>query len=233
MKNGCYLGAAVLACALALPGSAATITEVGDAGQLLLTAQSANSMPGGTALTNIYGAIGTGDADLYKIYLTGGQTFSATTTLSFSANAFDTQLFLFDSAGIGVYANDDSEDSPPQSTLPASISLTPSASGIYYLAISGSGYLPLSSGGFIFPVTGGLLDQSGGIQNAVGPTGPGGALALNGWSSTSSEVGDYDIALTGAQFLPSQEAAVPEPSAVALTGLGLAVLGLALRRRSA
>jgi hypothetical protein len=128
-----------------------------------------------------------------------------------------------------VYANDDDPSSPPQSTLPAGISFTPAASGLYYLAIAGTGFMPVSSGGFIFPVSGGLLDQSGGIQNSVGPTGPGGASALNGWSSVSSESGDYDIALTGAQFLPA--AAVPEPASMWLLCGGVAA-GM-LRRRFA
>jgi len=203
--------------------------EAGDAGQSLATAQLVASMPPGTTLTNIQGTLeafsaGFG-ADIYKIFLTGGQTFSATTD-SNSTNFFDTQLFLFDSTGLGVYANDDDPNNPPQSTLPAGITFTPSVSGIYYLAISGTGFMPVSAGGFIFPVSGGFLDQSGGIQNAVGATGPGGASPLSGWSSSSSEVGAYDIALTGAQFL-----AAPEPGAEWLVAGGLALVGVIRRYR--
>jgi hypothetical protein len=111
------------------------------------------------------GFLEAGGADVFKIFLTGGQTFSATTSASSLAfNNFDSQLFLFDSAGLGVYANDDDTTSPPQSTLPSAIAFTPAAAGIYYLAIAGSGFLPLSGGGFIFPELGGLLDQSGGIR---------------------------------------------------------------------
>jgi len=217
------LAAMVLTAGLALP---ATITEIGDAGELTGTAQAADSQPGGTSLTNIYGFLESGGADLFRIYLTGGQTFSATTTLSGSANFFDSQLFLFDSTGLGIYANDDDENSPPQSTLPASISFTPSTSGVYFLAISGSGYLPGSVGGYIFPVTGGLLDPG-----VVGPTGPGGASPLSTWSSISSETGDYDIALTGAEFLPSAVGEIPEPSTTILLGAGLAAVAM-LRRKA-
>jgi hypothetical protein len=219
------LASAVLSAGLALP---ATITEIGDAGELLGTAQVADSQPGGTSLTNIYGFLESGGADLFRIYLTGGQTFSATTTLSGDANFFDSQLFLFDSAGMGIYANDDDDNSPPQSTLPASISFTPSASGTYYLAISGSGYLPASAGGSIFPVSGGLLDPTSGV---VGPTGPGGGSALSTWLSTSSENGDYDIALTGAEFVPSAVGEIPEPSTTILLGAGLTAVAL-LRRKA-
>src|SRR5262249_47492303 len=130
------------------PIFAGSLLEIGDAGESLLTAQIANSLPGGTPLTDILGTLEPGGADLFKIYLTGGQTFSATTTQSFLLNAFDSQLFLFDSTGKGVYANDDDPNSPPQSTLPSGIIYTPNASGLYYLAISGSGYLPVSATGF-------------------------------------------------------------------------------------
>jgi hypothetical protein len=218
------LGTVLVAASMSLTAFATNIySETGDAGQSLSSAQFVNLQPGGTALDAIRGVLDAGDADIFAIYLTGGRTFSATTTASsLLFNTFDTQLFLFNSSGVGVYANDDDPSSPPQSTLPAAISLTPSASGIYYLAISGSGYLPVSSGGFIFPVSGGLLDPSGGSSGAVGPTGPGGSSLLSGWFSTSSESGGYEIILTGAQFLP--DTGVPEPSTGLLLGAGLTVL---------
>ena len=218
----------VAALALISVGSAVAATiyvENGDAGDLPLGAQVVT--PGGNPLDHILGNLsGTNDnADMFSILLTGGKAFSATTTLSLTANFFDTELFLFDSTGRGVYANDDDLNSPPQSTLPANISFTPNVSGIYYLVIAGSAYLPRNASGFIFPVSGGFLDQSGGVQGAVGPTGPGGASPLTAWSSISSERGAYDIALTG--VLTS----VPEPSTGLLIGAGIWALGVRRRLR--
>lgn len=218
----------VAALALISVGSAVAATiyvENGDAGDLPLGAQVVT--PGGNPLDHILGNLsGTNDnADMFSILLTGGKAFSATTTLSLTANFFDMELFLFDSTGRGVYANDDDLNSPPQSTLPANISFTPNVSGIYYLVIAGSAYLPRNASGFIFPVSGGFLDQSGGVQGAVGPTGPGGASPLTAWSSISSERGAYDIALTG--VLTS----VPEPSTGLLIGAGIWALGVRRRLR--
>ena len=218
----------VAALALISVGSAVAATiyvENGDAGDLPLGAQVVT--PGANPLDHILGnQSGTNDnADMFSILLTGGKAFSATTTLSLTANFFDTELFLFDSTGRGVYANDDDLNSPPQSTLPANISFTPNVSGIYYLVIAGSAYLPRNASGFIFPVSGGFLDQSGGVQGAVGPTGPGGASPLTAWSSISSERGAYDIALTG--VLTS----VPEPSTGLLIGAGIWALGVRRRLR--
>ena len=46
------------------------------------------------------------DQDLYRVCLAGGGTFSATTV---GGTELDTQLFLFDADGLGVYGNDDSQ----------------------------------------------------------------------------------------------------------------------------
>ncbi|MGH9628255.1 MAG: hypothetical protein ACRD7E_07945, partial [Bryobacteraceae bacterium] len=122
---------------------------------------------------------------------------------------------LFDSAGLGVYANDDDPGSPPQSGLPAFVSLTPSASGTYYLAIAGASFNPVSSGGRIFPE----IDFSEVVStDLLPPAGPGGGAPLAGWISASNQIGAYSIDLTGARF-------IPEPSyALVLLVLGLFVL---------
>ena len=80
-------------------------TESGDAGQTLATAQNAGAFPG-TAST-ISGTIANGnDADLYSFNL------AATTTLQFAltstTNGIDTGLFLFNSTGQALFANNDS-----------------------------------------------------------------------------------------------------------------------------
>jgi len=221
MRIKCMALLALCGLSTASAFAANTYVESGDAGQTIATAQAVGTLPGGSPLDAIRGTLTSG-ADLYQIYLTGGQAFSATTTASSLAyNSFDTELFLFNSAGLGVYANDDSAASPPQSTLPASHAFAPSASGVYYLAIAGAGYTPVSAGGAIF-------DAFFATSDVVGPTGAGGTAPLASWSSVSSETGDYEIVLTGAQFLPT---AVPEPASALLLLAGLAASATLSRRR--
>ena len=88
------------------PAGAAVVTESGDAGNRSLTAQSAIPVD---PLTQITGTLdGRPDEDLYRICIAGGGTFSATTEGT-PGTLNDTQLFLFDESGLGVYANDDTE----------------------------------------------------------------------------------------------------------------------------
>jgi hypothetical protein len=160
---------------------ALAVPEIGDAGDLPLIAQEPG--PAGT-LTSIEGASSsTGDRDMYKVCLRGGGTFSATTV---DRAGFDTQLFLFDSQGLGVYANDDALGSL-QSLLPAGHLLTPQAAGVYYLAVTPFNWDPHSDTGPIFPT-----------GNVVGPTDTYGALPISGWSADDQLEGNaYTIALEG------------------------------------
>ena len=214
-----YLAVAAVAALGATASHASLIyNEVGDAGEVIASAQ---SILGTGALDAIQGSLQTSSpsdyADLFAIYLTSGQTFSATTTMSsLSYNNFDTALFLFDGAGFGLLANDD--DGGPQSTLSGFV---PSYSGLYYLAIAGAGYDPISAGGSIFPsmIFGGQF----------GPTGPGGAQPLSGWQSITSEWDAYEIVLTGASYVT---ASVPEPSSSLLVGSALAAVVVTRRRRA-
>lgn len=211
-----YLALAAACTCLAAPAAhAITYVEVGDAGQTIGTAQ---AVAGPGAIDAIRGSLltssSTDRADLFAIYLTAGQAFSATTTASSLAfNDFDTTLFLFSGSGLGLLASDD--DAGPQSTISG---FMPSTSGVYYLGIAGAGYNPISAGGSIFPVL------SGGGQ--FGPTGPGGGQPLIGWNSTTSEGDAYEVRLTG--VLAS---AVPEPASAWTLLAGLMVCGAHLARR--
>ena len=150
---------------LALPAGAFAASEDGDAGDLPGTAQDLTSAP----VDAIDGSIGgDSDQDLYRVCLEGGGGFSATTV---GGSELDTQLFLFDADGLGVYANDDSE-ATRQSTLPALDPRTPAAPGIYLLAVTPYDRDPRSPAGAIFPAGGGVL----------GPTGPGASQPLSGWA---------------------------------------------------
>jgi PEP-CTERM motif len=186
-------------------------SEVGDAGSLPGAAQGTSGSP----LTSISGTIADGnDADMYQIFIGSPGTFSAT-TVGTGGTLADTQLFLFDASGLGIYANDDFVGL--RSTLPAGDANSPTSSGVYYLVISGFNRDPVSAGGRIFPDT---------FVGVFGPTGPGGGSPISGYTGTGG-TGTYTINLTGAE--PSDVAAVPEPATLALVGSGL--VGLLARRR--
>lgn len=180
-------------------------TESNDTGESLAAAVDITTnemMP----LASISGSL-SGDADLFKIFLTGEQTFSATTASSRTAEipvnqalgipievVIDPKIFLFDEQGNAVYANDDLFGAT-QSVLPSGPGgFSPRASGLYYLGISGTGYEAISADGQIFP--------SEPFDQVVGPTGPGSGSPLTGFAGdTSKSSGEYTISLTGAQTI--------------------------------
>lgn len=179
--------------------SAATWSEGLDAGDLPATAQS----PSGTgALTTISGVLPStddNDVDMYRICITDPGAFSAKT----AGTITDPQLFLFDSAGLGVEARDDIvEATARQSDLTAGNPHSPTSPGIYHLAVSRWDNDALSSGGLIFP--GGTIgDGTAGM--VVGPTGPGGGSPVSAWTGNGDAANEdggtsYSIALTGTAF---------------------------------
>src|SRR5450755_2478086 len=105
---------------------AQVFTEVGDAGQTPGTAQTTpfNIGPAGGQWT-IFGTIGGAqDADVYRVtlnapFLVSASTVNPLTAASGGPGGLDTQLFLFDSAGHPIFANNDANGTTLQSTLPA------------------------------------------------------------------------------------------------------------------
>lgn len=189
--------------------SAAAWAESGDAGDLLATAQ----IPvGPDPLDSISGTIFTSvDKDMYRIKITDPATFSATVIAGGSLT--DTQLFLFDAGGFGVYGNDDPVAANPLSMLPASHPLGPMAAGTYYLAISGPDNDPTTGGVEIFD------DVNPGVQSAAGP-------AIDGWTQTVSVFGGtYTIQLTGAGFANGKSVPPLGPWGLALLTVALGVQG--------
>lgn len=208
---------------------ATAFTETDDADESPSTAQVIP--PESSLLESISGTLSGFDdpADLFQIFLTGGQSFSATTV---GGAEFDTRLFLFDANGAGVYFNDDASSDTLQSTLPANSSFTPTESGTYYLGISGFDYNPVNTeGDRIFPT---LADfpidtPSDTIFTGVyGPTGPGGNSVLGGFDGAIlDEGGSYAIALTGVQ---TGAESIPEPTS-ALALFVVAASGAVLQQR--
>jgi hypothetical protein len=189
----------------AAAGAQADWAEVGDAGALPGTAQ---SVTGGGPLTNITGTLASADADMFAVFILGAFT---ATTVGTTGTVSDTQLFLFDSAGRGVLANDDASNLTSRSTISGTL-----APGIYYLAITEFNLDPVSSGGAIFP---------GAFQGLHGPTGSGGASPITGWSASTPAGGTYQIDLAGVSIVPLPPAAFAGFSG--LTG----VIGFSVIRR--
>ena len=157
--------------------------EQDDAGDVPSIAQ----MPiGEGSLSGIVGWIDGSDADMYAIDICDVGTFSATARVF---TAFDTQLFLFNSDGIGVAANDDSGGTL-QSTVTNRWVTMP---GLHYLAITRYNRDPVDEAGqLIFPSTPFADEHTN--------TGPGGANPVFGWLGTTSGVSQYTISLGGACY---------------------------------
>lgn len=219
---------AVFALLLALGGTLPSVHaagiwgESGDAGDVPGTAQDTVG-PGAQALVQIQGNYTSDTADVYRITITDGNAFSATTE---GGALWDTMLTIFDDTGKGVLQNDDTSGASKRSTLPAGQGLP---AGTYLLAISNfscdpSGVAPPPNPAvdvYIFPRT-----ENGNASTTLrGPdtANNGDKVTLDKWDNTSSG-GNYTIFLTGATFgtdsgnqqpvIDSGPFAVPNPAAV-------------------
>lgn len=163
--------------------------------------------------------------DLFEIRIDGSTPFSAT-TIGQVSNIFDTQLFLFDAAGKGVYANDNASDFTTKSLLDPT---TTPAPGLYFLGIATYGAVPRSGSGATFDIFDNPIDDTSGSVSFTGLKGPksGATGPLTNWflSGANVETGYYSIALTGASYA---SAPVPEASTTVSFGLLLALGGLVI-----
>ena len=183
--------AVAVAVSLGLAPSAFAVSEIGDAGDLPSTAQDLGS----GAVTSILGSFpGGGDVDVYRVCLTDGASFSAATT-TVGAPPLDTQLFLLDANGFGVYSNDDAAIGQRSSRLPSNHRFSPTAPGVYYIALSSFNNDPQSDAGEIFPD---LFSMSLYPDMVVDAAGVGADEPIVGWSGpTRGPPGLYRITVTG------------------------------------
>lgn len=182
-------------------------------------------------LIDITGALaGAGDVDMYCIEVLT-PSFAAWTeaayppgTLGPAGAAFDSQLWLFNSAGMAIMHSDDTTLSPlsgmgiAQPNPVAGPVPPPIVPGIYMLAISQYDIDALDAGGL-------EIWSDLPFAGYSGPDGPG-APFFGGWTGGGAPGGAgggaYHIVLAGATYCT-----VPAPGAAALLGLG----GLMAARR--
>ncbi|MFO0839053.1 MAG: DVUA0089 family protein [Phycisphaerae bacterium] len=166
------------------PPPPGTYVENGDAGDLPGTAQQAT---GSGSLTTIIGTFGANDIDMYEIDICDSASFSATTV---GGATVDTQLFLFDTTGLGVTFDDDSAG-VLQSTITSQFL---AGSGRYLLAITRYNLDPIDASAQLL-----WINTPFDVERA--PDGPGAANPVASWTGTTVS-GSYSITLTGACFIP-------------------------------
>jgi hypothetical protein len=212
---------AVLSLSLCLGGRAfAGIIAANNAGALPASAEDLSLL----FPTEITGTLDfPNGVSMFKIELSA-PVFSAITVLPPAHGVPDTELFLFDSTGVGVYMNDEMTFSNTQSCLPSLAGnpcpsvrngVGPASDGVYYLAITRSANLPVGAHGELFaPLL--STDVAGPVLNDP----------ITGWdgavnTSPNFDQINYDIILQGA---------VPEPPLWMVTA-GAVLVFILLRRR--
>jgi len=125
----------------------------------------------------------------------------------------DTQLFLFDSIGRGVWANDEAPGVPNSSIIAAPVL----AAGQYFIGLSGFDYDPYSGVGVMFP-----------SAPFTGQFGPSNLASLDHWAKYSGHHG-----LAGHYVINFNAISVAEPSALVLFGLMFGALALTYRKKLA
>ncbi len=165
-----------------------------DAGDMISTAA---ATPGEGALNAIYASLDANDTDIFAINICDPANFSATTNPLVEGGTADTQLFLFDSAGIGITHDDDIPDGQPGDDTGlsrlGSDFVSALAPGVYYLAVTSYNRDPVDAGGA-------LIWTNTPFNTERAPGGPGAANPLAGWTGTTAATGRYTINLTGTCF---------------------------------
>jgi hypothetical protein len=177
-----------------------TINGAGDTGDLPGAAQSPS---GSGALSVIVGNHDANDVDMYRIQVCDSASFEATTR--FGPDTPDTQLFLFDAAGVGVAMDDDNPAGATPVSLNGTLSSTLSAvpgisNGVYYIAVARYDQDPTNaSAQEIWADT----DGGGNYNTVRTPDGAGVTdFAVTGWTATSGGTGAYRLSLKGACYAP-------------------------------
>lgn len=175
-----------------------TYNEAGDASNLFASAQNA-----GSDIAAISGSMDSDSGDIFSFSLSNAYTIDFAVTSN-----FDPVLFLWDSLGNGIVANDDliGLQSGFTSTL---------AAGSYALGICSFSCDSLG--------TGDLWDPGFSIGDHLPPAGYGTAIDVLGFAALGNGFTSYTISLT---------ANVPEPGTIFLLGLGFAGLGFILRKKA-
>ena len=216
---------AVLALICASSARADTVVASG-AGSLPGTAQDLTGMNVTEITGSIMDQLG---VEMFEIDITNAAGFSAMTVGPGAFGIPDTELFLFDSSGMGVYGNDDIDggntfracrrqvvSNPCSSSRPGGVG--PMTDGDYFLAITRSANSPLDgSDNYIFTS---VLST-----DVVGPNAGTGPIAdWDGgvFTNPDFDLVNFDILLTGTT-------AVPEPGTWALIAAGF--VGIFLRRK--
>jgi hypothetical protein len=180
------LTVAAAAAVAVLPAAAQDWNEIGEAGDLVGTA---NVTIGSGPLIEINGVIEAGgDADMFCITVTDEDTFSATTV---GGTTLDTQLWLFDHDGMGIAFND---DDPGGAGLQSTVTgMFISAPGTYYIAVSTYDWDAIDAAGSAL-----WEDAPWNVERA--PDGPGAANPVASWGGSTAHSGPYTITLTSAGF---------------------------------
>ncbi len=212
----------ILLMALLVVPCRGTVITASGAGSTLATAEDLTGLFPTEIIGTLSGA-DQNDVNMFKIANLDPIDFSAITEAPGAFGIPDTVLSLFNSAGVGVFLNDDISGANTLSCLPSAGPSNPCPTagvvlpaGIYYLAISRSANYPVD--GF-----GNEIFQPNSSTDLVGPSSTNPVAGWDGGAFTSPDFDlvNYDIALSGT---------VPEPSTGFLLAAG-GVLALGLLRK--